>query len=84
LVTDVQQGKAAQALYAVPEPLRGSLVAAIHSSFASSLDVLLVISAVLALVGTVCSFALIRSRDFVVSQQPHPEPAPSEAIDSPA
>jgi len=77
LVTDIQQGKAAQAIYAVPEPLRRSLVAAIHSSFASSLDVLLVISAVLALFGTACSFCLIRSRDFVVSYQPHPEPARS-------
>jgi EmrB/QacA subfamily drug resistance transporter len=84
LVIDVQQGKAAQAIHIVPEPLRGSLVAAIHSSFAGSLDVLLVISAVLALVGTVCSFGLIRSRDFVVSHQPRPEPAPSDAVGSPA
>jgi predicted MFS family arabinose efflux permease len=84
LVTDVQQGKGAQAIFAVPEPLRGPLVAAIRSSFASSLDVLLVVSAVLALVGTVCSLALIRSRDFVVSHHPHLESAPSEAVDSPA
>ena len=44
LVTEVQQGKSAQAIYAVPQPLRGLFVAAIRSSFAGSLDVLFVIS----------------------------------------
>ena len=53
VVTDIQQGKAAQAIDAVPDALRGPLVAAIHSSFASTLDLLLVVSAVLALVGAV-------------------------------
>ena len=37
-----------KAIYAVPEPLRDSLVAAIHFSFAGSFDVPFVISAVLA------------------------------------
>jgi len=48
-VTGIQQGNAAQAINAVPAPLRAPLVAAIHASFASALDVLLVVSAVLAL-----------------------------------
>ena len=56
-VTAIQQGNAAQAINAVPAPLRAPLVAAIHASFASALDVLLVVSAVLALVGAACSIA---------------------------
>jgi hypothetical protein len=83
VITDIQQGKAAQAIHAVPEPLRGSLVAAIHSSFASTLDLLLVVSAALALLGAACSLGLIRSRDFVVSHQPQPEPVPAEPVGSP-
>jgi hypothetical protein len=83
-VAAVQQGNAAQAIDAVPKSLRGALVAAIHSSFASSLDILLVVSAVLALVGAVCAFALIRPRDFVVSSHVQPTPAPGEPAGLPA
>jgi EmrB/QacA subfamily drug resistance transporter len=82
VVADVQQGKAAQAIRAVPAPLRGPLTAAIRSSFASTLDSLLVISAVLALVGAACSLGFIRTRDFVGAQQPQPEPSPPEMVDA--
>jgi EmrB/QacA subfamily drug resistance transporter len=84
VITDIQQGKAALAIHAVPAPLRGPLVAAIHSSFASTLDLLLVVSAILALVGAACSLGLIRSRDFVVSHDPQPAPVPAEPVGSPA
>ncbi len=84
VVTDIQQGKAVQAVDAVPESLRGPLVAAIHSSFAGTLDVLLVVSAALALVGAACALALIRTRDFVVTHQPEPERAASGAVGSPS
>jgi EmrB/QacA subfamily drug resistance transporter len=82
VVTAVQQGNAAQAVNAVPAPLRAPLVAAIHASFASALDVLLVLSAVLALVGAACSGVLIRRRDFAVSHH-QPTPAPTEPLGSP-
>jgi EmrB/QacA subfamily drug resistance transporter len=82
LVTAIQQGNAAQAINAVPAPLRAPLVAAVHASFASALDVLLVVSAVLALVGAACSGALIRRRDFVASHD-QPTPAPTELLGSP-
>jgi hypothetical protein len=84
VVTDIQQGDPAQAIGAVPERLRGTLVAAIHSSFASTLDLLLVVSAGLALVGAVCAFSLIRSRDILVSHQPEPTPAPEAPVGSTA
>jgi hypothetical protein len=38
LVTSIQQGKAAQAIDAVPAPLRGRFIAAVHSSFAGGLN----------------------------------------------
>jgi hypothetical protein len=50
--------------------LRPALIAALRASFASTLDVLLVVSAGLALVGAVFAAALIRSKDFVVSHPP--------------
>jgi hypothetical protein len=81
LVTAIQQGNAAQAINAVPAPLRAPLVAAVHARFASALDVLLVVSAVLALVGAACSGVLIRRRDFVVSHH-QPAPAPTEPLRS--
>jgi EmrB/QacA subfamily drug resistance transporter len=68
IVAAVQQGNAAKVINALPAATRGVLIAAIHSSFASTLDTLLVVSSVLALVGAVCSVLLIRSRDFVASQ----------------
>jgi EmrB/QacA subfamily drug resistance transporter len=83
VVTAIQQGNAAQAVNAVPGPSRALLVTAIHASFASALDVLLVISAVLALVGAACSGLLIRRRDFVVSL-PQPAPTPTDRLGLPA
>ena len=67
-----------------PDRCEGTLVAAIHSSFASTLDLLLVVSAVLALVGAVCSLTMIRSRDFVVSHHPQPPSVAAEPVGSPA
>jgi hypothetical protein len=80
-VTAVQQGDVARAINAVPALLRAPLAAAIHASFAGALDVLLVTSAVLALVGAACSGVLIRRGDFEVSHHP-PTPAPTEALRS--
>jgi hypothetical protein len=56
------------------------LVGAIHSSFAGTLDVLLVVSAILALVGAITSVSLIRSRDFVAPQQPPPPSTVEQSV----
>ncbi len=69
VVAAVQQGNVGQAIGAVPAPARAPLVTAVHASFAGALDVVLVVSAVLALLGAACSGVLIRRRDFVVA--PH-------------
>ena len=67
------------------DPLSGNGGAPhIHASFAGTLDVLLVVSSVLALAGAACSIALIRSRDFAVPQQPQLDPTPPEAVDAAA
>ncbi len=75
LVGAVQRGDAGQAIRATPTQLRGTVVRAIESSFTSSLDILLVASAVLALAGAVCALTLIRTRDFVAS---HPQPSQAQ------
>jgi hypothetical protein len=78
IVAAVQEGNAARAIDSEPKSLRGPLVAAIHSSFAGTLDILLVVSAVLALVGAVGALALIRPRDLVVSSHVQPMPTPQQ------
>jgi hypothetical protein len=84
IVTAVQQGNVAQLFDTTPQALREPLAAAIHSSFASTLDVLFIVSAFLALVGATCSLTLIRSKDFVTSYQPPPAPVPAELAGSAA
>jgi EmrB/QacA subfamily drug resistance transporter len=60
-----------------------ALTTAYHVGFASSLDLLMVIGAVIALVGALGSFVLVRQRDFVPSYSPaaaggsESEPAPA-------
>jgi EmrB/QacA subfamily drug resistance transporter len=84
VISDIQQGNAAGAIHAVPEPVRGPMVAAIHSSFASTLDLLLVVSGALALAGAVCSVSLIRSRDFAIYEQPQQTPTSTPTTAEPA
>jgi EmrB/QacA subfamily drug resistance transporter len=69
VVTAVQQGDAARAINSVPGSLRAPLTVAVHASFASALDVLLVVSGALALIGAVGSGLLIRRQDFDVTHQ---------------
>jgi hypothetical protein len=69
-VTAVQQGDAHRAINAVPDSLQAPLIAAVHTSFASALNVLLIVSGALALVGAAGSGFLIRRKDFVVTHQP--------------
>jgi predicted MFS family arabinose efflux permease len=77
IANSLQQGKIAGVFAVVPPDTRVQLSYAIHSSFAGTLQALLIVSGVLALVGAACSTALIRSRDFVVS---HPEPQRAEPV----
>jgi len=66
IVSAVSQGQtgAGSGLGAVPPPLRPEVATAIRSSFAGALDILLVVTAVLALTGGVLAAVLIRDKDF--------------------
>lgn len=71
----VTSGNFAQ-LYSTTAPsLRAPLAHAVKASFTSGLNVILIVSAVLAAVAGIASLALIRRRDFVVSAQASGEPA---------
>jgi MFS family permease len=76
IVDAIQHGRADQVIAAAPAPVRGDLVAAIHESFASTMNDLFIVTGILALVGGACALALIRSRDFVAT---HPAPPPAGA-----
>lgn len=73
IATAVEQGNTSQAFRLVPPHARAALAAALRSGFAGTLNELLVVSGVLALVGGVGAAIFIRSRDFVAS---YPEPQP--------
>ena len=66
----VRQGDVGEAIRDAPPPLRGTLESAIKSSFASGVDVLVVVTGALALVGAVSAMALIRRKDFVARTGP--------------
>jgi EmrB/QacA subfamily drug resistance transporter len=82
IVSALRQGQSGTALGSVPPDLRQQLVHAIKSSFSGSINDLLVVAGTLALIGAVCSFLLIRSKDFVARAPEgagRPEPAASTA-----
>jgi EmrB/QacA subfamily drug resistance transporter len=66
----IQDGTVPGLIGRTPAGARPALVAAMRDSFASTLDVLFIVSACLALVGAVCAASLIRSKDFVASRPP--------------
>jgi Major Facilitator Superfamily len=85
IIDAVRQGQTGSAFAAVPDNLRGQLEAAIKSSFASGINVLLYVTGVLALVGAIGSLLLIRNRDFanrqpaVAAERTTAQPVPGPA-----
>jgi EmrB/QacA subfamily drug resistance transporter len=72
----IRQGDPGQIIAAAPAGLQGQLADAIHASFASAMNDLLIVSGIVALVGGVLAIALIRAKDFIASR---PEPGPDAA-----
>lgn len=70
VVTAIKQGYGAHVIHSVPESQRGQVIAALHSSFAGSLNDLLIVSGVMALVGALSALLLIRPKDFVATSAP--------------
>jgi EmrB/QacA subfamily drug resistance transporter len=73
-------GGVRQAAAAIPVPsARQTLLHAYQVGFTSTFNHLMVISAVVALIGSVAAFALVRQRDFVAAQAPAAAGPPSRA-----
>src|SRR5947209_6096 len=70
----VAGGGTAQVLQAVPSGQRHLVSAAIHSTFASAMNDILTVAAVVAFSGAALALALIRARDFVGYGPPAREP----------
>lgn len=66
----VRRGTAGQVIADTPPKLRGQVEGALHASFASALNDILLVSGVLALMGGVLAMLLIRQQDFVAPQPP--------------
>jgi EmrB/QacA subfamily drug resistance transporter len=75
IVAMVRQGQVGQLLASLPPASRGPVEAAIRSSFAAGLNDLLLVTGILALVGSLSALLLIRSKDFVRRTGPQ-APAP--------
>jgi EmrB/QacA subfamily drug resistance transporter len=80
LKTAILGGGVHQAAAAIPSAAsRAALLNAYRSGFSSSLNSIMLIGAIIALIGSIAAFALVRQRDFVPSFAPPAEPAPAAA-----
>jgi hypothetical protein len=62
-----------------PPQFRAVATAAIHSAFASSMNDILLVGGIVALVGAAAGLALVRGTDFVRQGAPAPDPDPARA-----
>ena len=62
-------GNAAQALAAIPSPLRGLAAEAARTGFVDGLNLILLVGAVVSIGAAALTFVLIRQRDFVAAAQ---------------
>jgi hypothetical protein len=60
---------------ALPAAARSTLLNAYHTGFSSAFNTIVIIGSVIALIGSVGAFALVRQRDFVPSVAPSRPPA---------
>ena len=77
----VRNGDSGQAVASAPAAYRSRLAAVIHSSFTSSLNDILIIGAVVALVGAGLCALLIRQKDFAQGSAAHAAGAAKAAAD---
>ncbi len=84
LQTAILGGAVHQVAAAIPPSSRQALLQAYRVGFSDSLNLLMVIGAVIAFVGSVGAFALVRQRDFVPSftpPAPAAAPAPADTVE---
>ena len=70
IVTAIKEGYGGRVIQSVPPAQRDKVIAALHSSFAGSLNDLLILSGAMALVGALSALILIRPKDFVSMSTP--------------
>jgi hypothetical protein len=73
----VNSGAVESAARAAPPAARDTLIAAAQRAFIDGLNEILIVAAVVAFVGAILAFTLVRRRDFVV--QPGGQPAKAAA-----
>jgi EmrB/QacA subfamily drug resistance transporter len=59
-------GQVHSAVHAMPAPLANALINAYHVAFSGTLNLLMIIGTVIALIGAIGAYVLVRQRDFVV------------------
>ena len=65
----ISNGGAGHVIAGAPAPLRGLVAGAARAGFVSGLNEILLVGAIVALTGAVASFALIRERDFITTDE---------------
>jgi hypothetical protein len=75
LARAVASGGTGRALQAVPPAAQGKVVHAAHHAFVTGFNTIALVSVVLAALGAVAAYALVRSRDFVGGGRAAAEPA---------
>jgi hypothetical protein len=63
----------------VPPADRDTVVDAAHHAFVTGFNAIALVSVVVAAVGSVAGYALVRPRDFVAAGDPAPAPEPAQA-----
>lgn len=76
--TAAHNGTLGEVLRTVPAAARGSVVEAVHAGFVDGMNLLFVVSGVVAVVGAVCAVCLIRSKDFVAQRPPTSAQQPTD------
>jgi hypothetical protein len=74
-------GDVRQVSASLPTAARSALLDAYHAGFSSAFNTIVVIGAVIALVGSIGAFTLVRQRDFVPSVAPTGPPAAPPSTD---
>ena len=75
----VAGGGAGAALARVPAGQRAHVATAVHGAFASAMNDILLVAAIVAFVGAVLGLVLVRPKDFVTHGVPEPEREPAAA-----
>jgi MFS family permease len=75
-------GAVHQTANAIPSPAaRATLINAYHTGFSSTLNTIMFIGAIIALIGSIGAFVLVRQRDFVPSVAPTGPPTTDPAVE---